>query len=169
MFETDKKFFFLGLEYFRSLLSFQDGEGVVKALIVSLMAGATYVFPTKDLQDTAIAASVLVLLDTVTGIIAAFIEKKPRTSQGFARVIAKAFAYLSVCAVAAIVEKTIFKGSGLSVSMGVLWLVIATEGISAIENVEKISGGRFRLLKAFLGRVIDDDKEAASKEKKKDV
>lgn len=169
MFESDEKFFLLGPEYFKNLLSFQDGEGFVKALIVGLMAGATYVFPTKDLQDTAVAASVLVVLDTLTGITAVFVEKKPRTSAGFARVLAKAFAYLSVCAVAAIVEKTIFKGSGLSISMGVLWLVIATEGISVIENVERISGGRFRWLRAILGKVLDDDKEAARKEKEKDV
>lgn len=169
MFETDKKFFFLGPEYFRSLLSFTDGEGMVKAVIVGLMAGATYVFPTKDLQDTAVAAAVLVVLDTLTGITAAFVEKKPRTSAAFGRVLAKAFAYLSVCAVAAVVEKTILKGSGLSISMGAIWLVIATEGISVIENVERISGGRFRLLRAILGKVLDDDKEAAKQEKKKDV
>jgi phage-related holin len=161
----DRKFFLLGPDYFRTLFAFQDGEGFAKALIVGLMAGATYVFPTKDLQDTAVAASILVLLDTVTGIMAVFIEKKPRTSQSFARVIAKAFAYLSVCAVAAIVERTIFKGSGLSISMGILWLIIATEGISVIENVERISGGRFRWLRALLGKVIDQDKEAARKEK----
>lgn len=161
----DRKFFLLGPDYFRSLVAFQDGEGFLKALILGGMAAAAYVFPTKDLQDTAIAASVLVLLDTVTGIVAVFIEKKPRTSQGFARVIAKAFAYLSVCAVAAIVEKTIFKGSGLSISMGILWLIIATEGISVIENVERISGGKFRWLRALLGKVIDQDKEKAREEK----
>lgn len=168
MFEPGKKFFFLGPEYFRNLLAFQDGEGIVKAVIVGLMAGATYVFPTKDLQDTAVSAAILVVLDTLTGITAVVVEKKTRTSAGFARVLAKAFAYLSVCAVAAIVEKTIFKGSGLSISMGVLWLVVATEGMSVIENVERISGGRFRLLRAILGKVLDNDKEAA-KENKKNV
>lgn len=155
--------------YVKSLFAFQDGEGIVKAFILATTAVGTYVFPTSRLQETAIAAGALVFLDTITGLIKAFMTKKPRTSTGFARVLSKTFSYLSVCAVAAVVERTILGNSGLSLTLGVLWLVIATEGISIIENVEKISGGRFRLLKAFLGRVIDDDKEAASKEKKKDV
>lgn len=155
--------------YAKSLFAFQDGEGVIKGFILAMTAVGTYVFPTARLQETAIAAGVLVFLDTITGFIKAFMTKKPRTSAGFARVLSKTFSYLSVCVVAAVVERTILGNSGLSLTLGVLWLVIATEGISIIENVEKISGGRFRLLKAFLGRVIEDDKKAASKEKKKDV
>lgn len=156
-------------EFLKSLFSFQSGDGIVKSFILATTAVGTYVFPTARLQETAIAAAGLVFLDTVTGLIKAFIIRKPRTSVCFARVLSKTFSYLSVCAVASVVERTILGNSGLSLTLGVLWLVIATEGISIIENVEKISGGRFRLLRAILGRVIDDDKEAASKEKTQNV
>lgn len=157
------------LDYFRNLITFSDGEGMIKAMLLAVSASASYLFPTVALQDTAVAAAILIAVDTVSGVTAAFVEKRRRSSQAFRRIITKAFAYLSVCAVAAVVEKTILKGSGLSVSMGVLWLIIATEGVSVIENVERVSGGRFRLLRAILGKVIDEDKIAASKEKDPNV
>lgn len=155
--------------YVKSLFAFQNGDGVIKAFFLATSTVGTYVFPTARLQETAIAAGALVFLDTITGLIKAFVTRKPRTSVGFARVLSKTFSYLSVCVVAAVVERTILGNSGLSLTLGVLWLVIATEGISIIENVEKISGGRFRLLKALLGKVIDDDKKAASQEKERNV
>lgn len=143
-------------EHYKNLFAFTDTEGFTKGALVIIVAVTSYIYPTKGLQDAAIAAGVLVVFDTITGLMAAAIQKKPRTSKAFSRVIAKTFAYLSVSAVATVVEKTIFTNSQLSISMTVLWLVIATEGLSILENVEAISGGKFSVLKKLLGKVIDN-------------
>lgn len=165
---AERKFYLLEFEIFRSLFSFSDGAGIVKAILLALVMAVNYLLPTSTLQTATIAASALVLLDTLTGIMAAYAEGKPRSSVAFGRVIAKSFAYFSVVIVAAVVERVILKETGLSVTLGVLFLIIAREGISILENVERISGGRFRVLRSLLGRVLDDDEEAA-KEKKENV
>jgi phage-related holin len=151
--------------YIHDMFAFERNEAFTKAAIIVLAAVATYIFPNAKLQETAIATGALVFLDTTTGIAVAVKKGIQRSSTAFSRVLAKTFCYLAVCAVAAIVEKTILNDSGISITMSVLWLIIATEGISILENVEAISGGKFRLLKAILGKVItDDDKAAKAKE-----
>jgi phage-related holin len=153
--------------YLKDLFAFQDGDGIMKVLIIGVSATVSYVFPTQILRDTAIAAFSLIALDTMTGLAAAFIEKRKRSSLAFSRVLVKSFGYLAVCIVASVVEKTILRGSGFAVQIGILWLIIATEGVSILENTQRISGHRFKLLQTILGNIIDQDEEDAKKAKRK--
>ena len=143
-------------------------EATIKGLLVGIGAAMYYVFPGEQLRSAAIAAFILILLDTVTGIAAAVAKGQPRSSKRFARVVTKLLGYMSVCVAAAIVEKTIMRGAGLPITLAALWLIIATEGLSIIENVEAISGGRFRWLRAILGKVVQADREQARAEREND-
>lgn len=145
----------------KSLVAFHGNGGVLKAVTVLFMAVEAYLFPSDALKQAAVAAGILVVLDTATGTLAAFVTSTPRSSAKFARALTKVFAYLAVCTVAAAAEKTFGQGSGLPVTMGVLWLIVATEGLSVIENAERITGGKFRVLRAVLGKAArpsEDDR-----------
>jgi phage-related holin len=143
--------------YAKCLASFQEGEGALKAVVVLVAAILSYVFPTGEHQEAAAAAAILVVLDTLTGVAAAFVERRPRSSKTFARALAKTFAYLSACIVAGIAERIIFRGDTVPVLMGVLWMIIATEAVSVLENVERMGGGRFATLRRLLGRHLDQN------------
>lgn len=132
---------------------------VLKGASLVMVAIGGYLFPTEVLRQAAVAAFICVCLDAATGVTAAVVEKKPRTSQSAVRTIIKLFAYLSVCAVASVTERTLLAGSGMSIIMGVLWLIIATEGLSILENVERIGQGRFKHLRSLLGKVLADDEK----------
>lgn len=143
-----------------------DWTGYLKLAALALGIAFGYLFDTEAKFDAALGAFILMLLDTVTGIMCAFKEGTPRTSARFSRVLVKTFEYLAVITVAAIVERVIFPAIPLVV--GALCLIIATEGTSILENVEKLGGGRFRGLKKVLGRVIEDDgKEPKSRARRR--
>jgi toxin secretion/phage lysis holin len=135
------------------------------------IAGATlgvalhYLFDQPSEVDAATGAFILLVADTITGFAAAVKLKKPRTSLKLSRVISKLFGYLAVVAVATVVENTITKAANIPIVDGVLWLIIATEGFSILENVERMGLGRFKSLRLILGKVMDegeDDNESKS-------
>lgn len=141
-----------------NLMNFLDGAGAIKLGSAVLGACLGYVLPGESERNSAIGAGVLVLFDTITGIIAAKKRKKEIKSGLLGRVLTKVFVYFSVAIVAAVAQATVASGS-LPIIVPVLWLIIATEGYSILENVEKAGFRRFSFLRRLLGRVIESDKE----------
>lgn len=111
-----------------------------KWLLATLAAGVSFVLPEQLQKDMAVAAAVLIGLDTATGFIAALSTGQPISSARFSRVLAKLVGYGSVVIVAAVAGKFLANGSpvGEATQVGVLTLVLTTEGISILENVRKM-------------------------------
>lgn len=147
--------------WLHKLAAFQAGwGGFLKVVIAASGLVYQYFVAGPNTVDAAVGAGILVIFDTLTGFMAAVAQKRRRTSRRLSRVITKTFGYLAVVVVAAVAQKTIAKGSTLPLVDLVLWLVIATEGYSVLENVEKMGLGRFKALRKLLGKVVeDDDKE----------
>ncbi|MCW5943288.1 MAG: phage holin family protein [Fimbriimonadaceae bacterium] len=99
-----------------------------------------YLFPDQAVRDAALAAGLLILLDTVTGLWAAIVTGKAVKSAKFGRALSKILGYGSVVAVCAVVTRHVPGASAwqsMSVS-AVVTLVIVTEAISILENVRKL-------------------------------
>lgn len=100
-----------------------------------------YVFPPdQGVRDAALAAGLLILLDTLTGLWAAIVTGKAIRSAKFGRALSKVLGYGSVVAVCAVVTRHVPGASAwqaMSVS-AVVTLVIVTEAISVLENVRKL-------------------------------
>lgn len=141
------------------LLSFNDSAGIVKGIASVLGIVAGYVFDGDAARSAAIGVCILVILDTVTGFWAAVVQGVPRTSAKIARVLSKVFGYAAVTGVAAVSANTIAKGLNTPIVTGVLWLIIATEGLSILENAEKMGLAHFGFLRSILGKVIQDDND----------
>lgn len=105
---------------------------------IALLGGAVaYFLPTEAQQGAAIGAAHLIALDTLTGVVAARMTGKAITSAKLGRALVKLLAYSSVLSVVAICVKHI-PGAGIAQAptvTGVLSLILATEGISVLENV----------------------------------
>ena len=144
------------------LFDFSDNSiGLLKLAAVSFGVFTSYVLKGEPEMDAFVGASCLVLVDTMSGYWAAVVAKEPRPSKKLARVVTKVVGYLCVVIVASVAEHTVAKT--VPVVVGCCWLMIATEGYSILENVEKTGLGRFRALRKILGRVIEDDKEKGKK------
>ena len=144
------------------LFSFVDGFGLLKLLSAGIGVTLGYLFRGQTEMESAIGAFVLIVVDTATGWAAAMKNKRPRTSAKLSRIITKLFGYLAVIAVASVVEQNILRGA--PVVNGTLWIIIATEGYSIMENVERIGLGRFEILRRILGKVIEEDGKDVSGE-----
>lgn len=101
------------------------GAGILGALL-----------PTEAQQTAAVGAASLVILDTITGVVASKYSGKPITSAKMGRVLVKFLAYGSVIAVAGIAGQSIPGGQSVhgATVTAVLTLIIATEGVSVLEN-----------------------------------
>lgn len=122
---------------------------------IAVMA-VDYVLPTQVVKEAAIGAAVLIAFDTLTGTVVAWKAGRV-TSKKFANVLVKMLAYSAVLSVAAITANVV---PGLSEyasigAMGILTMVVLTEGISVLENVTrlgvKIPFGVTEVLKKRLG------------------
>lgn len=98
-----------------------------------------YLFPSPAAYAAACGAAALICVDTVTGFWAAIVTGKKVSSAKFVRVITKIIGYGSCVIVAAVATKstgTDHIQGALVTGVGVF--VIATEGISILENVAKM-------------------------------
>jgi toxin secretion/phage lysis holin len=113
----------------------------IKVVASISVAGVTsYLFPEGVPADALIAACVVVVLDLLTGVGAAWMERKFDGSAGIRRTLLKVLSYLSLVLIAAIVPRNV---PGLEQAQGftagtVLTLIILTEAVSIIENVRKM-------------------------------
>ncbi len=85
-----------------------------------------------------IALSILVLLDFITGVMAAVKLKKKITSKGFKATVIKTFIYQSSVIVAMLIENHLMVG--VPVIKVVVALITMTETKSFFENVEVMTG-----------------------------
>lgn len=129
---------------------------LVKWISAVLWAGICYVLPNDKIQSTAMAAFTLIMLDTLTGLWAAWKNGDQITSARFANVLSKIVGYGSVLIVCAIVAREMpglaaMQAASVGAALG---LIIATESISVLENARKI-GVRlpFGLEEAILSRI----------------
>ena len=124
-------------DVFRKLLADAWWPKVWGAGVASLL---DYLLPLEASRELALAAGVLVLLDTATGVWAAFVSGRRVSSARFSRVFSKLLGYGSVmvvCGVATHVAPGAEALQPLAVS-AVLGFVTMTEGISILENVGRM-------------------------------
>jgi|CXWL01.1.fsa_nt_gi phage-related holin len=137
------------------------GNAWVKAISISFGAALAWILPSQAVRDTGIACIVLVALDTITGMVAAIRSGKPISSAKFSRVLSKLIAYGSVVSVVSICGKYLpgmvdFRIPLITAS---LYLILATEGISVLENAASLGvqlpPGLVKWLKGKLNDQID--------------
>ena len=110
-----------------------DGRYAVFKWVTALIAGmAGWAFPLQAQKDAALGAFCMVLLDTLTGVVAAWQLKQPLTSAKFGRVLVKLLGYGSVIVVVGWITHLVpaeiaGKAFGMTAT---LWFVFATEAIS---------------------------------------
>lgn len=111
-----------------------------KWILAGMAVILDFVFPAQIGREMAIAAFVLIALDTITGFVSALVAGQAISSARFSRVLVKLLGYGSVIIVSAIVTKFVHNAETLpNVSVtAVLTLVIATEAISVLENVRRM-------------------------------
>ena len=111
-----------------------------KAFAAVAGGAIAYCLPDQGARDTATAAVVLILLDTLTGVVAARSSGAAISSTRLSRALVKLLGYGSVVIVAAIGARMVPGAVGLSgASVGaVLGLVVATEALSVLENVHRM-------------------------------
>jgi phage-related holin len=101
---------------------------------------AAYLVPSDTAQALYIGAGLLLALDTVTGIWASVLTKKPIKSAKLARLGTKFVGYGSVVIVSAVATNALPAAKGMQeiAVCSVLGFVLATEGLSVLENVAKM-------------------------------
>jgi len=107
---------------------------VVRLLLAGIGTGGIYLFGAWDVILKALIA--LVVIDYVTGVMAAFVEKALSSEIGMKGIIKKICIFLMV-AVANIVDIS----TGLDepyLRTAVIWFFIANEGLSALENMGRL-------------------------------
>jgi len=111
-----------------------------KWIVASGAAALAFVLPTGFQRDMALSCAAFIVLDTGTGMMAAWQTGNPISSARFSRVLAKLFGYGSVVIVSSVASKFLTNGSDLGKAgvIGVMSLVLTTEGISILENVRKM-------------------------------
>lgn len=99
-----------------------------------------YILPGRQIQEAAVAVLALIVLDTVTGLWAARVKGIAITSARMGRVFTKLLGYGSVLVVIAAATRHV-PGIGSTQEVAaalVLGLIIATEGVSVLENCLKM-------------------------------
>lgn len=119
---------------------------VPKWVIACLAAVCGYFFPDASQREAACTCFAFVMLDTLTGVTATVWEKKngisnePISSARFSRVVVKLLSYFSTVCVVVGANHNIpgaKQYQGASVTL-VLVLILATEGISVLENCKRM-------------------------------
>lgn len=119
-------------------------KGTALKLLVVL---ASVFAPAGPMLGTALA---LILIDLVTGVIAAKKQGLPITSAGIGRSVVKLLVYESAIALAFLVQKYM-TGDAVPAASIVSGLVGMTELLSCLENINIISGGD--LLKSIIAKL----------------
>lgn len=148
--------------FFESLFKLVGDMPMLKTVAMATGGIVGYVFPEEGTAKAAVAAAVLIVLDTITGVAAAASGGKAITSLAFSRTLIKILGYASVVTVCAVAGRHVpglseFQGASVT---GVVTLVILTEAISILENVHamglKLPLGLSELLKKRLDERPDE-------------
>ncbi|MFA6371014.1 MAG: phage holin family protein [Methanothrix sp.] len=112
----------------------ERGPETFKLLLAGVGTGGIYLFGAWDVILKALIA--LVVIDYITGVMAAYVEKTLSSEIGMKGIIKKVCIFLMV-AVANIMDIS----SGLDepyLRTAVIWFFIANEGLSALENMGRL-------------------------------
>lgn len=116
-----------------------------KAISVLAGAGLSYLFPEPATKALAGIAIVLIVMDTLTGVLASMREGVIVSSRGFRRVLFKLVGYSAVVLVASLSAHAIAmhwrdnEALAVAVATGAaLLFVVLTESISILENVRRM-------------------------------
>ncbi len=125
----------------------------MKEFILKLITAVAIVL--APVQSMVITALVLIIMDLITGLMAAHKTKKKITSAGIRRTVSKIFVY-EVAIVMAFLAQTYLTGETIPLCKIVTGLVGMTEFLSIMENLNTISGKN--LLKAVIDKVGSENK-----------
>lgn len=109
-----------------------------------------------ELDGFIYALLVFVVIDYLTGIMAAVVEKRLSSEQGF-KGIFKKITLFTLVAIAHIIDNEILKKGG-AVRMAVIFFYLANEGLSILENVTRMGVKVPPQLRSVLEKI--NDKEA---------
>lgn len=129
----------------------------IKAVIFSIVA---VLAPIKALLYV---ISLLILSDTITGIIAAYKRGEEINSKGFKKTIIKLFLYNLMVVLAFLMEKFIFLDLIPFVKIGVA-VIALTEFKSVVENFEQITDIKLIQIK----KIIEDQTKQSQQSKKEE-
>lgn len=115
-------------------------ESWLKVIVGLSTALVNYLLPTSATQQMVMAAAVLILLDTFTGVTASATTGKPITSAKFGRVVVKLMGYAVAVAVVGLAANTLpgAKSAHEFLSTILIGSIICTETISIAENLDKM-------------------------------
>lgn len=117
------------LERFKDILEKITSNIDIKLVLSGLSFIGEFIF--KAHQEALLTVFILIILDTVTGLIKAA-KNKEVASRGFFRVTVKVLIYAILMAVASLVDKTL----PIAMAMPIMYTFLAvTEGISILENI----------------------------------
>ncbi len=122
-----------------------------------LGAAIGYVLPTQAVVNTLVGAVSLIAFDTVTGIAASLTHGDPLQSKRFVRLLSKCLGYFSVLAAVSITSAHIpvlIPHREVMIS-GFLYAIMATEGISILENADRLGVKLPPILKGWLRGLKD--------------
>lgn len=124
------KFFSLGLE----------DHTFVKVITGLATALLNFLLPTSVLINMTVIAAVFVLLDTLSGIIAATVQGEPITSKRFGHVVVKYIGYAIGVAVVGLAARGLPGASSAHEFLQTLLLgsIMATEALSIAENLHRM-------------------------------
>ena len=150
----------------RAVLSLADlgSMPAIKTTAMALGMLSAYLFDEPAEMAAFTGAGALVIVDTITGVMKAISKQDPVTSRTLGRGLSKTFGYLAVVIVAAVVEHTITLQTHVPIVTSVLWLVIATEGLSILENVRALGLARFPIVERVLDGVVNADRKKPGKD-----
>ncbi len=103
------------------------------------------------------ALVLFVIIDYITGVMAAIVKKKVSSEVGF-KGIAKKIAIFCLVAVASVIDADVI-GQGSVIRMSVIFFYLSNEGISILENVSRIGLPIPKKLKNVLEQLKDEEKE----------
>mgnify|MGYP001292081496 CR=1 FL=1 len=147
--------------YLVKLFAFQDSGGNVKIASGFLGVVIGYLFDRPAELSALIGVGILMVTDLVTGVMAAFKEKRAVTSVALSRTLTKLFGYVSVLIVIGVAERTILESFQGPFMTGSLYVMIATEGLSILENVHTCGIRGFGWVGTILRAAQNQAKSAA--------
>ena len=130
----------MSLQNFYQSLSKMFSNIEVKAAAALALGWLEYVLPTDTARHIAIWCLVLIALDTVTGAWACIVKGEALESRKLARLGTKILGYGSVVVVCAAATNALPSAKGMQeiAVCSVLGFVLATEGLSILENATKM-------------------------------
>ena len=139
-------------------------ENTIKCITGFIGAVFGFIFGAFDGLFYALIA--LIVIDYISGVLVAIVEKKLSSEVGF-KGIAKKVVILSLVAVGHLLDDAVL-GGGAVVRNAVIFFYIANEGISILENAGNLGLPLPNKLKAVLKQLKESSDEEENEDEKRD-